>query len=372
MALRPQALPRLMMGTALGARAGIIGTAGVWTDVTPPFIDLTAGYSQTIVPGNTDDNYGVQDIKVHPFYPNVLYAFANYQGCLISRDFGATWAKQSEKGGPQDRGKNWGASVSLDGVLFSMAGNDFTGSPEGRRTMQISRDGGITFVKSADTGGDPYNVECCPFDPRRAIGAHHDTNHFLETLDGGYTWIDHGTVNAAISHSGVAHYLHNADTVLYRGTDTDNTYRGTKSGPTWTWSQVTDLNNAGHAHGVSQIFYDRVNGAFFLPAGGSSNSGIFKSTDNGQSWTNVYSTEVQTCLAATPSTLYSCYSFPINNGTQAPKFTSAPRNPGTSWATATNPAGMPNGAKSMAVTTDGTRWVIVAGCWCGGIWRYIE
>jgi hypothetical protein len=42
------------------------------------------------------------------------------------------------------------------------------------------------------------------------------------------------------------------------------------------------------------------------------------------------------------------------------------------WAGPTVPSGMTNGAKRFAVATDGSKWVVVAGCWNGGIWRYVE
>jgi hypothetical protein len=36
------------------------------------------------------------------------------------------------------------------------------------------------------------------------------------------------------------------------------------------------------------------------------------------------------------------------------------------------PAGMTNGSKRASVTFDGTRYIILAGCWNAGIWRYVE
>jgi hypothetical protein len=353
----------------------ITGTAGVWTNVTPAGINLTAGYSQTVVPGNVDDNYGVQDVLQDPANPSHFYAFVCYQGCWKSTNYGLTWTKVSGTS-VLDGGKNWGSGIAPDGsYMLNTCGNNFSGSPEVRRSFQRSTNGGVTWVQSADVGGDPYNVTVSPFDNTRVIAATHDNNHLLESTDSGVTWTDHGTVNAAIVHSGYVHYMHNSDTVLYVGQDGENTYRGTKSAGTWTWTQVTDLNDAGHYHGTHQIFHDAVNGAFFHTAGGGSTEGIFKSTNNGVNWTRVYSTTEQTTLTGTPTMLYSMFAGPINGGSLNSNYTTATRNPGTSWAVSTDlsqTVGMNNGAKRIAVGTDGSRHVLVAGCWCAGIWRYIE
>lgn len=361
-----------MAGTVLTrSTGGITGTSGVWTNVTPAGIDLTAGYSQTVT-SNTDDNYGVQDIVADPVTASTLYAFVCYQGCWKSTDYGATWTKVSGSS-VLDTGKNWGSSIAPDAsYLLNTCGNSFSGSPEGRRTIQRSTDSGATWTKSADLGADPYNVTICPFDATRAIACMHDTNHFYESIDSGVTWVDKGVINAAIVNSAYGHYLHNADTVLVSGNAGEHVYRGTKSGSTWTFAQITDLNGAEHEHGIQQIFYDVTNTAFFYPGGESVTPGIFKSTNNGTNWTRVYSTSAEGAIIGSASTLYAMRSFPINTGSLDMKYTTAARNPGTSWAAPSAPSGMINGAKRFAVVTDGARTAIVAGCWCGGIWRYIE
>jgi hypothetical protein len=50
----------------------------------------------------------------------------------------------------------------------------------------------------------------------------------------------------------------------------------------------------------------------------------------------------------------------------------APRAAGTPWTALTTPAAMTNGPSKAAVTFDGSHWVIVGGCWNGGLYRYAE
>jgi hypothetical protein len=104
-------------------------------------------------------------------------------------------------------------------------------------------------------------------------------------------------------------------------------------------------------------------------AGG--NKGVFKTENGGQTWTNVYAKG--NGVIGTPSTLYTSFGFPGGPGnTYDPQLSKATRNPGTAWTLMAKPAGMTNGSKRASVTFDGTRYIILAGCWNAGIWRYAE
>jgi hypothetical protein len=347
----------------------IEGESGVWVDRTPAALNLAAG--------PVGDRFGVQDILPHPIIRGRAYMFSCYEGCWRTDNFGKTWYKVSGSS-ILDGGKNWGSAIApvTGSYLLNTCGNNFdTGgagsAAEVRRTIQRSADGGETWIKSADCGGDPYNVEICKYDENFAIAALHDNNHFLESEDGGRTWTDHGVVNAAISNSGYVFYLHNKDTVLYQGTDSDPSFRGTKSGGVWTWTQITDLNSAGHIHGMSQMFHDEVNGVFYLGAGANvGNDGIFRSTNNGVNWTKVSSTP-SSCIVGTLLKLYSGIGSPSLSGDFDPRITIANRVPGTSWSAPSDP-GLLSGPKRYAVMTDGNRYCILAGSWFQGVLQYIE
>jgi hypothetical protein len=345
--------------------SGITGTSGVWTDVTPGGIDLDSTH-------NSNDNCGVQDILVAATNPSVMYALTGYQGCWRSLNYGLTWTKQSTGGGPLESGKAWGSAISSDGsFMLTALGNSAEGSPEGRRCIFRSTDGGVTWGRSANTGHDPYNVEICRFDNTRCIAGTHDDDFMLESLDSGVTWGDALDVGTG-GTGGYVSYLQDANHAIYVGQDSDDVYLLTKSG-TWSAAAITDLTNAGHAHGSYQMFPDDARGRFYHPAGSNTGAdGMWTSDNNGANWTRRYSTSGQVAAIATATNLYGMFSFPNGNpGANARWITSA-RSDGVTWAGPTVPSGMTNGAKRFAVATDGSKWVVVAGCWNGGIWRYVE
>lgn len=358
--------------------SGIVGTSGVWTNVTPAGINLTASYSQDHGFPNTDDNFGVQDVLADPVHPGVFYAFVCYQGVWKSSDWGLTWAKVSTSAW-MDTGKNWGADIAVDGsymlCVSGNAGDTLGGGVETDLTVMKSTDGGITWPKAnVFTGPDrPYNVECSPYSTTRAISGQHDTNNFWESIDSGATWTNMGAINVGITFAPYVHYLEDSDHILVHGIDVDNCYLGTKSGGSWTYAQITDLASAGHQHGGSQMYRDATTGFYFLPCGQGTNPGIYKSTNQGRNWTRVFSANDETALIGTPSTLYCGRGAAQNAGTFDPFITTSAASTGTSWPTPGTPtSGMINGPKRWAKATDGNRWVLVTGNWHAGIWRYIE
>jgi hypothetical protein len=353
-----------MPGYLLVSRS-IRGTVGVWTDVTPGGIDLADS-------SNGGDNFGVQDVLADSSVAGAFYVFTCYNGVYESTNYGLTWTKVSGSSA-LDFGKAWGSAIAPDGsYMLASLGNSTEGSPEGRRCMFRSTDKGRTWTRSADVGFDPYNADVCAFDSTKVLIASHDNDHVGYSSDSGVTWTDTGAVGAG-GTGGYVQFLHDSSTAIYVGQDTEDVYRGTRSGSSWTWGAIADLANAGHAHGVHQMYYDASNSAFYHPAGANNGQdGIWRSTNNGVNWTRVYSTELESAIAATATTMYSMRSFPVGSASYDPKFTTALRSAGTSWAVATSPSGMTNGAKRFATGTDGTNWVVIAGCWNGGIWRYRE
>lgn len=343
----------------------ISGTPGVWTNVTPGGVDLDSTH-------NSNDNAGVQDVLAHPTVPGLFYAFICYQGCWASSDYGLTWTKQSPAGGPLDFGKSWGSDIAPDGsYMLATLGSSAEGTPEGRRCIFKSTDAGVTWSRSADTGHDPYNVNICPFDKTQALACTHDDDSVLMSTDSGGTWS--AAVDTATGGTGgYLSYLQDASHAIYVGQDSDDVYLLTKSG-TWSSAAIATLANAGHGHGAYQGYRDAISGRYYHPSGSNTGEdGIWTSDDNGATFTQRYSASGESAIVATTSTLYSFFSFPNGNSGAAPHFTTSLRSSGTSWAANTAPSGMTNGAKRMAAGTDGAHWVILAGCWNGGIWRYVE
>jgi hypothetical protein len=105
---------------------------------------------------------------------------------------------------------------------------------------------------------------------------------------------------------------------------------------------------------------------------GGHDNGIYRSTDDGASFTQVSSTR-SSGVFGTGTTLYSTDGG-ANGGGTAPIPQSSPRSSGTEWSAFEVPAGMTNGVNEAATALDAEtgHWVVVTGNWNAGIWRYIE
>lgn len=336
--------------------------SATWVNVTPGGINLASS-------SNGGDNFGVQDVYVDPAHPNVLYAWVCYQGVWKSSDYGLTWAKTSTAGGPLDFGKPWGEAMAPDGSYgLATSGNNSTGTPTYGRTVLKSTDF-ITWTQTTgNLGADPYDMAICPTDKTRVVMATHETDQVFESTDSGGSFTSVANVGGG-STSGYVEYLNDCDTIIYVGQTGESVVRCTKSG-TWSCAGISDLANSGHDHGVYQGYHDTANGVFYHGAGGQASvKGIFRST-NGTSWTRVFSTQGSSTITGTPGMLFSMNAFPVGSNHYDPQFTTATNPPGTSWAAPSQPSGLDNGAKRLAITCDGSHYIVVGGMWNAGIWRY--
>jgi hypothetical protein len=341
----------------------INGPFDTWIDVTDGGIDLN-------VASNGGDNYAVQDVIAHPTKPKRVFAFICYQGCWRSDNYGqaGSWSKVSITANA-DAGKNWGGDIAPDGSYLIMAQSS-------RNAFLKSTDDGVNWVVTGGTGVEMYNAAISPFDKTRVVGTSHafGNKKMYESLDSGDNWSDMGEINASVTQSGYISYLHNSDTVIFVPESAgQGCYRGTKSGGSWTWSAIATLADVAHAHGSHQIYRDPITGYFYLPGGDNGGDvGIFQSTDNGVTWTQIYSTNVANAIIGTGTRLHAMYSFPIGSGSTSPQWTYAPQSTATGWAAPSTPSGMVNGAKRFAILSDGFHKAIIAGCWHGGIWMRVE
>jgi len=345
---------------------------GVWNNVTPSGIDLAASLN--------NDNYGVQDVVVDPVRPTDAYAFTCHQGVWKSTDYGATWTGpiNTGTGGATLTGKQWTAAIDNDPhrnpatppTLWTSNGNAALG-------ILKSVDGGVSWTHYSTHNQtaaavnnyyaeDTYAFDLDPYDNRHMLSGFHSVG-LSESFDGGETWHDIA-VPDDFGGSVYPFFIDTGDSAATRKTwfaesdqDTTGSWHTGNSGVTW-----ARVGRWGHPHGSAQMFNA---GSGVAYSGG--NKGVFKTADAGQTWTNVYAK----CngVIGTPSTLYASFGFPGGSGfTTDPLLSKAPRNPGTAWSLMPKPAGMTNGSKRASVTFDGTRYVILAGCWNAGIWRYVE
>lgn len=336
--------------------APIAGTAGVWTNVTPGGIDLNNA-------SNGGDNYGVGGAFFDPVNRHLCYAPVDWQGIWRSEDFGLTWAKRSTDG-KLDTGKNWAFAVAPDSsYLLAGSGNNFTA---GAFKAFRSTDGGQTWNGSADLSDTPYGFDIDRNDPTHAICTTHGDDKLFESNDSGVTWTDRGSVTSG-GVSGIAYFIDSTHILFIASEDTGaaGTRIGTWSGSAWSWTKTSTRE---HRHGTCQPFIDVANGFIFH----ANATDTAKSADGGQTWTQV-SAQFGSTVVATPTKLYGATSFP-SGGSVAVHQQSAARPAGTTWIddSGSTPAGMTNGPKNIGVSTDGTKYVLVSGNWCAGIWRYVE
>jgi RNA polymerase sigma factor (sigma-70 family) len=325
---------------------------GKWINVTPAGIDLA--------PGSIADNYGIQDVLADPLHPGALYAFTCYQGMWTSADCGLTWNKASRDGGPLDHGKAWSAAIAPDGSYLLAC----LSAPEPKAVL-TSTDGGVSWTRSP-TPIALYAIAIDPVARDHVIATGLASDHLIESADGGRTWSDRGPIGVVRGDSCAISFIDGATVlaVAQAGIGTDpGTWRGTKSGSTWTWSKV---GNQVHRQGAHQLSVDRVTGTIYNPGV----LGIERSTDSGRTWT-VVSTTAASAIAATPTALYAGRSFPQET-TYAPHLQQAQRAAGSPWSEGPVPVGMSNGPKCYAVTDDGAHRIIVSGNWLAGMWRYVE
>jgi hypothetical protein len=349
----------------------VTGMPGIWENVTPAGVSLDQQN-----PGN-GDNFGVQDVLADPARPNELYAFICYQGVWRSTDFGTTW-KQVNPGG--DWSKPWGTAIDPNPNR----------DPSTPPTIYAGVSNPIGFLKSVDFGvtwtaqllpaafGDfryqqIYSVDVDPYDKNHVIVAFHEAPDMAESTDGGKTWRKVPTPPEDGGSSYYPFFLNtgSADTTrttwlsIPQQNGSARALRTTDSG-----AHFTKLGQFQHHHGSAQIF-DAGGGTVYVAA--MEPSGIFKSTDFGQTWNSI-SAISDGVVTASRNYFYTAVGLgwgavgaPVD-----PHVAHAPRGNDGQWSAMQVPAGMVDGAKRIAVTHDDGRDIVVAGAWHAGIWRYIE
>jgi hypothetical protein len=360
---------------------------GVWVNVTPASVSLDPNFSCSTC------NYGAQDIVVDPVHPAELYAFICYQGVWKSSDYGLTWAKVDTGTNSTiiESGRPWTAAIdpnpnrdpSTSPTLWTVDGY---GTKAG---VFKSTDGGINWsyytvgnAQAAASAGypqaadDAYSFDVDPNDSNHLICGFHQATGISESTDGGETW----TTIMVPSNIGISLYPFFVNTGTASTTRTtwltqaqwDSNVNGiwltANSGGSWTQVQAS----LEHLHGSAQIFQDGM--GHIYAAGQGSTLGVWRSADYGQTWAPANANGVlQNVVFGTATTLYAMSSGATQD-TQALHDQKSPLTDGVNWSDwdPTSPAGMSNGPKRAAVTNDGVHYVIVAGNWLAGIWRYVE
>jgi hypothetical protein len=368
------------------------------------------------LPGYADPDT-VETVLVDPVRPSDFYAFVgSNNGPTIkvyrSTDFGLSWENRNTT--VAITGNPWGASIDPNPhrdpttvpTLWSPSGYGAFGAWK-------SVDGGATWTRSAgcDAAFGPYNpygntltdlyhVAILPDDPpNHILATYHyafknvSDGGFGESWDGGLTWV----VHPPPAGIGTSHYVmpigattwaviaqdNNGKNGIWRTTTAGRTggtaaakYRdGTISTAAWTMVDTLE-----HVHGSHQNLV-LADGTLFA-TGGTTGA---RSIDQGATWTHFtsgswaaphqFEGSDMSNLAVTGTYVYTNWLASPPTLARAPL--ADPIGP-EKWdiAYCTTPAGMHEGGApfGMASSYDPAlgKWVIVAGTYHSGMWRYVE
>jgi photosystem II stability/assembly factor-like uncharacterized protein len=265
------------------------GAPAIWEDITPPSLDLDPK-------SFNNGNYGMLSITVAPDDPTTVYLTTSYQGIWRSRDSGDTWKKINTgvNGDKIDAGR--GGAFVIDPVDPDVM---YVTSGYGTIGIWKSTNGGVDWEQlfkddpkqnptrpinpSGDYVPDITTFDLDPTDHLHLLAAFHDVPWkgygdagFVETKDGGATWKLVPPVEG-LGNGQCIYFLNNSATWLsVSNNPSTGIWRTTNSGKTFT--RVADSSNH---YGACEIY--RGEKAFYIGTG----SGVFRSADNGASWTEV-------------------------------------------------------------------------------------
>jgi photosystem II stability/assembly factor-like uncharacterized protein len=333
------------------------GTPGTWENVSPPGWD----------PGP----FGIGSVVGDPAKPTDLYAGG--QGSVWkSTDYGSTWSRIDSNPNPP--------SIAL-GLGLAVAGTSpatiWMPNVNGDQKVYKSTDAGKTFHLTGlmDSGGRTesfYSVIVDPTDSKHLLTGFHEADKLAESNDGGETW--HYVTGPGWPSGGFSYYPFFID--MHDGASPMKTWFviGQGGSPALTtdggahWKVPAEISTLGHPHGNASLYQngnDLFIAGYYDPGGG---TGIYRSTNLGQSWLNVASGN-EALVWGTPKALYAMWAWACAKCTGGTSFKTAPH-PGTTWKSVDSP--MQWGPNSMVVTSDGKQSIFVGAMWWQGIWRYLE
>ena len=361
-------------GGGAGGSTGPVPDAGVEP---PPADPCTASGT---CPANTWVNVtpmglvppmeGLRSVVPDPLRPSDFYMASGAAGIWKSTDYGNRWTKVNKGFGYLAQGLCLAVLPKQPAATLLLASACACGK------IHKSTDGGATFN---DTGGglpgDLYSFNVDPNNGNHIISGLHEMDGIAESNDAGATWRIVGATG--FPRGGVSWYPFFIDTgsadttaktwiaIAQNGGSPVITRNGGGD-----WTIPPGVQGLTHPHGNTQIF-QRGSTIFIGGQNGPTGSGVYRSTDDGGSFTKVSSATDVSVVWGTPSHVYSmfswsCYGCPID-----PNFMVGSAS-GDSWTKPGVPKGMLMGADHVAVSSDGQRQIFVAAMRSSGIWRFVE
>lgn len=255
---------------------GGTGDAGTWAEITPPSLNSAKWcapmWNATCpAPGTTNDagdlaTYGTNAFVIDPSDTATVYLGTSSMGIWKTTDCGATWAHidTGTNGAEIDTGRNWSMVIDPTNpqVLYTCAGY----GPSG---VFVSKNGGVDWTQiltGSITSSLPQGgfVEKITMDPT-------DHEHLVVSFHGACTSSDGGSYGC-----------------LAESTNSGNTWSLTNSAAEWSEGDGQTMVNS------TTWFYGSVFG------------GIWRTTNRGGTWTQVYSGDASGSVTiAADGTFYS-------------------------------------------------------------------
>jgi hypothetical protein len=325
-------------------------TPGVWTNITPPGVNLAPGCC-TMYPhdGFNGNTFGVIWVELAPSNPYVMYVSVDVEGMWKSTDGGATWKSLGTPPPAPTYAATVGYLDSPGTIRVDPHDANHLYATQGVRGSTLgfweSTDGGQTwtqppgFVETEKTAtNDVTTMVVDPSDFLHVlIGSHSPWNNaqspagILETKDGGQNFIQHppvATWNGSATNG--INFLYNpslgigsSQTWLYQ-TASDGVWL-TKNGAA-TWTQVASFNDM---HGGNNDLYYTKAGVIY--AGG--NNSMMRSTDQGASWSQIgpSTQDGYYQIMGDGNLLYALAANTGQNTTGAAPYITSPETDGTTW-----------------------------------------
>jgi hypothetical protein len=371
-AIVPTSAPTLVPTQTTPPTPAPSGGTAQWASVNPPGLSLSFN--------NPPQNYGFNSIVSDPTVVGTIYMGTDYQGLYKSIDRGTNWVKIDTGAGRTmvDGGRIW--SLAIDPFNHSTL---YAASGYGSGGPLKSTDGGVSWTNTLPTTNpiekkigtnDVYNVAIDPFTPNHILASFHSfwygnkDSGVLESVDGGAHWTIHNPpVGSGWGASNSVWFLDNSHTWLL-GSESAGLWRTTNSGQSWTRVSSTNITHGG----IYALHRNSSTGALFTAV----SNGVLKSTDDGVSWqafnTGLPSAGYET-VASDGVNLYTAPSFPTggdNAPAHGPWYTIA-ENGGTTWTAYNSQTpclnSVCNGPVQMAYdAADGT---LYAANWNAGAWK---